>query len=230
MRILILGLFLLLGCGVDDTTTNPAQLATGSGGGNGSNSKNGSNCSTEAAENGAKIICEDGTESFIENGEDGLNGENGVDGADGQNGVDGSNSASGAPIVEDRTGAAIGDLLFIDENHNFAVIMDDGTRLKVDIDSNIEQLRTFFSQPSCMGERRAALIDGQFGTFGKDNWTNNGYWKVNTENLSWFTYRSYEDGEGNCIDEFDTAPNSYGIELDADLGFTFPFVTPVRIR
>lgn len=75
---LFLIMLLLVSCG-----RGPAGKA----GKNGLNGADGSSCHVEPLENGARLFCDDGSQSVVYNGEDGSQGENGVDGTDGQNGI-----------------------------------------------------------------------------------------------------------------------------------------------
>lgn len=73
--------------------TPPKDGVDGQDGAAGENGSNGRSCAVVAEINGAKIVCEDGSEVLITNG---TNGQNGQDGADGQNGGDGSNGQDGS--------------------------------------------------------------------------------------------------------------------------------------
>jgi hypothetical protein len=52
------------------------------------NGKDGASCTVSESEEGATIACEDGTQVFLPNGEDGDDGTNGSNGEDGLNGSD----------------------------------------------------------------------------------------------------------------------------------------------
>lgn len=58
--------------------------------------QDGSSCSTEPTDMGAKIVCTDGTEAYVFNGKDGADGQNGSDGQDGLDGADGKDGSDGA--------------------------------------------------------------------------------------------------------------------------------------
>lgn len=61
--------------------------------------ENGQPCSVTSVASGAVIKCPDGSESTVNNGQDGVDGQNGTNGADGQNGQDGANGAPGSVVL-----------------------------------------------------------------------------------------------------------------------------------
>jgi hypothetical protein len=94
---LFLTMLLVVSCG-----RGPAGK-TGKSGLNGADGKNGvdgSSCHVEFVVNGARIFCDDGSQSVVYNGQDGADGANGTDGIDGVDGVDGRDGVDGySPVL-----------------------------------------------------------------------------------------------------------------------------------
>jgi hypothetical protein len=97
MRLLLIMLF-VVSCGRGD------KGRTGNSGRNGVDGKDGSSCHVESLENGARLYCDDGSQSVVYNGEDGSQGEQGVQGETGVDGVDGQNGISPVLAIIDPCG------------------------------------------------------------------------------------------------------------------------------
>lgn len=98
----IIALLVLVACSKDKDFVQ----VTGKDGQNGHDGQDGSSCTVQQVENGAKILCTDGSFAYIYNGRDGVNGQNGEDGTDGINGVDGKDGSS-CSISGNASGASI---------------------------------------------------------------------------------------------------------------------------
>lgn len=238
---------ILIACG-DEVTQNPsdatqtiAQANVPSTPKDGSDGQRGMSCTTEERDDGAVVVCEDGTIAHIKDGKDGLDGENGAKGELGQTGVQGAQGAAGPQgqqgpegsispvIVTDAAGLKIGDLLFADST-SFAVVMEDGLRAKVENNGYTENMRTYFSGAACSGTRRAVMLNGQFGNFALDNFANDGtFWRLTGNNLGSYNYQSREDGDGVCDNATGSITNSFAIEENQTFTFSLPFPNPPRI-
>lgn len=60
---------------------------TGIPGEDGTDGSNGLSCAVVQLDDGANVVCEDGSVAMISNGQDGTNGKNGVNGTDGEDGL-----------------------------------------------------------------------------------------------------------------------------------------------
>jgi hypothetical protein len=198
----------IVGCGDLPQTapTEAAMTAAGSDnrGPKGDKGDRGLSCMTEDTEDGAMVVCEDGTRAQILNGkngpqgeqgargeagEQGLAGVSGADGTDGLNGLDGAEGPQGEQGVQGIQGEAgtaaaqipvedvNGNLighLFYMDTAGFAVTMAGGLRAKVSNLGWIETMRTYFSEAGCQGVRRHAKTNGQFGNFWTDEFAADG--------------------------------------------------------
>lgn len=233
MRYLIFIAVILSGCG-DFGDSQPASTQSGpiAKGKKGDRGDRGLSCSVEDSQEGAEIVCEDGTRARIDDGKDGQDGINGAPGQDGLDGSDGAQGPSGeiSPIiVEDASGNVIGDLIYMDGT-SFAVAMPGDLRAKVDNFGWTETMRTYFSLADCAGERRAVVLNGQFGNFWIDNLAGDGsYWTLASDNLGIFSYNSREDGDGICDNASGSITNSFVLNEGVALPFTLPFDNPPRI-
>jgi hypothetical protein len=63
----------------------------------GSAGSDGTDCHTEKTKDGARIWCDDGTQTFLKDGQDGADGDTGADGQDGAKGADGQDGKDGSP-------------------------------------------------------------------------------------------------------------------------------------
>lgn len=96
--LIISALLILTSCGARRSGwVGPAGKdgTNGINGVNGTNGIDGKSCHVETLGNGARIYCDDGSQSVVLNGEEGLQGATGSSGHDGIDGIDGTNGTNG---------------------------------------------------------------------------------------------------------------------------------------